>query len=353
MPGKNDSMPTMKDVARLAGVSISTVSHVLKGTRHVSEDATDRVRNAVKSLDYKSRKAMRDLNVGGMDAVGVLIPSIVNPFFPEVVQGISEYMQTNDFSVILCSTDERPETERQFLLKLASHAISGLIVAPTAGFVGDCGVLRESGVPLVIIDRRVDLVDVDQVYSDNETGAYTAVKHLVALGHRNVGAISGSIDIQSYVDRTRGWQNALANAGLEARSDDLQQAGPEAETVDQALDRLLGKPTPVSALFSMSNPITLGVLAYLRRHGIRCPEDIALVGFDDSPWAECAYAAVTSVVQQPRQIGNIAAERLLSRIRGETLPPTQISLSCKLVVRDSCGSALRRKGNRLSTPDRI
>jgi len=334
-------MVTMKDVAKRAGVSITTVSHVINGTRRVTDELATKVQDAIYELGYAKGQAPHHRTLRAMQSVAVLIPDIANPFFPRVVRGVSDYAKTSGFNVILCNTDENPESEAQSITHLMRQSVEGFIIAPTAGFDCVLPTLLGHGVPFVIIDRRIDRDDIDQVYSDNETGAYTAVKHLLTLGHRRIGAIAGSRGVRAYDDRICGWQQALDEAGLQATENDLQIAGLGADAVDEAVNRLLGRNNAVSAVFSMSNPITLGVLRYFKSNGIHCPEDISLVGFDDSPWAVAAWTAVTSVAQQAHQMGYMAAERLLGKIRGHSTHPIQVSLSCRLVIRESCGTMLR------------
>lgn len=326
----------MREVAEYAGVSITTVSHVINQTRFVSEELADRVSEAIRKLEYRPDQRARSLRTGSTETLAALVSDISNPFFPKVVRGIEDCARESGYSVLLSNTDESAETERVNLSTMLERRVDGFIVAPSIGDSDALENLIRHGTPVVLIDRPDDL-PVDQVYSENERGAYEATKHLIDLGHTRIGIVAEIADIPSFRSRVVGWKKALVQAGLSPHTGDLRQAGLEVEGAYAAAKRLLSGSDPVSAIFSTNNLMTLGVFRYLKDAGISCPQVVSVVGFDDPDWASAFSPAITSVAQQPYEMGYKATELLLERIKGNTSPPKTICLLCELRIRESTG----------------
>lgn len=327
-------MATMRDVAEHAGVSLTTVSHVINGTRFVSEDLVVRVREAVAELNYQPDRRARSLRRGRSETIAVVISDVGNMFFSEIIRGVEDRVLESGYDVMLCNTGEDPSVEERNLAMMAEQRVDGFVVAPTLEGVRTLEPLVSQGTPLVVVDRPVTL-PVDQVFSGNERGGYEAARHLVELGHRRIGAIVEISGIRSFDDRIRGWRRGLADAGIEVRDGDVRQAGLEIEGAEMATKALLGTADRVTAIFSSNNLMTLGILRHLKTAGLRYPEDVSLVGFDDPPWASSFYPGITSVAQQPFEMGYQAADMLVRRIEGNSSPPEQVCLECTLRVRES------------------
>jgi len=328
-------MATMKEVAERSGVSVTTVSHVINHTRFVSEEVMKRVEKAIGELDYKPDQVARSLRKGKSETIGVIVSDIVNPFFPQVVRGIEDCSRENGYSTVLCNTDEDPSAEELYISLLRAKRVDGFIVAPSTAGAETLSPLIQQNVPLVLIDRRFDELDVDQVFSNNLEAAYKATNHLISLGHTAIGIIVEIIGIRSFDDRLAGWKVALEEAEIEIDETLIRQAGLEIEGAYEATKKLLTSKKGVSAIFSTNNLMTSGVLRYLKEKKIECPSQISLVGFDDPEWAASVNPSLTSVAQQPYEMGYKAAEFLLKRIEGDNSPQAQVCLECELRVRES------------------
>jgi len=333
-------MATMREVAERAGVSITTVSHVINQTRFVSEDLAKRVLEAIDELSYHPDKRARSLRKGKTETIAMLVTDIVNPFFPAVVRGSEDCARENGYSLILCNTDENPSQEELYVSLMMEQRVDGFLVAPSMRPEAALRTLADRGMPLVIIDRRSSL-DVDQVYSDNEAGAYEATKHLLDLGHRRIGAIVELEGVPSFDDRVRGWKRAMEEAGIDVEPGWLRQAGLEVEGAAAAAGRLIRESSPrVTAIFATNNLMTLGTLEFLKASGLRCPADVSLVGFDDPKWAKSFNPGISSVAQEPYEMGYRGAEILIKRIEGDESSRRRVCLGCALRIRESsaeCG----------------
>ncbi len=328
-------MATMREVAERAGVSATTVSHVINGTRFVSEELVARVRKAINNLEYQPDRRARSLRRGRSETIAVVVSDIGNTFFSEIVRGVEDRLLETGYDVLLCDTGEDPSVEKRHVAMMMEHRVDGFVVAPTVEGEATLEPLVRRGIPLVVVDRAVGL-DVDQVFSDNERGGYEAARHLIGLGHRRIGAIVELAGVRSFDDRVRGWKQAFKEVGIALQKGDVRQAGLEVEGATMATKALLSvKGERVTAIFSSNNLMTLGVLRHLREAGLRCPEDVSLVGFDDPPWAASYRPAITSVAQQPHEMGYKAAEMLVKRIEGNSAPSVQVRLECELRVRES------------------
>jgi len=327
-------MATMKEVAELAGVSITTVSHVINETRFVSDDLGERVRKAIQELSYQPDQRARSLRVGKSDTIAMLVTDIQNPFFPAVVRGSEDCAREHGYSLILCNTDEDPSQEELYVSLMMERRVDGFLIAPSIRPEHTLQALVDQSSPLVIIDRPCSL-PVDQVFSDNENGAYQATKYLVELGHTRIGAIVELEGIPTFDDRVRGWRRALEEAGISIESGWLRQAGLEVEGAATAAGKLLQGERRVTAVFATNNVMTLGMLEHLKETTLACPKDVSLVGFDDPEWAASFNPAITSIAQQPYEMGYRGVELLIQRIAGDSGKPKKICLECNLRVRES------------------
>ena len=332
----NRRMITMKEVAERAGVSITTVSHVINKTRFVSDELVKRVNQAIEELDYRPHQLAQSLRRGRTQTIAVLVSDIVNPFFPEVVRGVEDSAKENGYSLILCNTDENPRMESFYISLMIDRRVDGFIIAPSMAAEESLQPLIKKEIPLVVIDRPVETLSVDQVYSDNVGGAYQATKYLLSLGHKRIGLIMELEGIRSFDDRKAGWEEALKEQGLSAMTGLVQQAGLEIEGAEAAARYLVEGPPQVTALFATNNLMTLGVLRYLKKHSVSCPKDLSIVGFDDPEWAASFNPSITSVAQQSYEMGYKACDLLVARMQEKTSEPKIVQLDCELKVRDSC-----------------
>ena len=329
--------PTVKQVAALAGVSTATVSRALAGDGRVSEALRARVLQAAASLNYRPNRAARSLRVRRSLTVGVVIPDIQNTFFTSVVRGIEHVLETERFTFLLGNSDGRPERERLYLDTLRAEGAAGVIVVPSQRELDAYDELYAAGLPVVTLDRVAPGLKGDQVAVDNQAGAYAAVAHLTRLGHQRIGFVSGPPHLNVARERTAGYEQALRDAGLPidralVKVGDFQQAG--GRTATEALLDVRPRPT---ALFVANNLMTLGAFEVLHERRLQIPGNIAVVGFDDMPWATSLQPPLTVVAQPTFELGVCAAQLLLARLREPGRPFRRVVLETRLIVRASCG----------------
>lgn len=328
-------MSTIVDVARLAGVSPATVSRVLTGSAEVKEALAVRVRSAVLELDYRPNRIAQSLRTRTTKTWGVVITDIQNPFYTSLVRGIEDVAREAGYSVMLCNSDEDLEKEAEYFEVLASARTAGVVLAPASVTETNIEAFLDHDIPVVAIDRRLMSSKVDTVVVDNVEGARYGTAHLIQLGKRRVACITGSLQTTTGVERLEGYRVALEDDGLEiddqlVRVADFKEAGGYAATLD-----LLRSPKPPDAIFVANNLMTLGAVEALRDEGVGIPMDVAIVGFDDEPWAQFSMPSITVVAQPTYELGTQAARLLLERLDGSQAEAREIVLSPVLRVRDS------------------
>ena len=330
-------MANMQDIARLAGVSLGTVSHVLNDTAKVREPMRKRVLDAVQAMGYQPSQLARGLRRDKTNMIGMIIPDITNPFFPAVVRGAEDVAFSNGYRLILCNTDNDHSKELIHLNELRTYLPAGLIVIPSnfSDLTTQAEWYRRAGTGVVCIDRLPKNWSGDSVTANNEEGAYNATRHLIQLGHTRLTTITGPLHLTNAKERLAGFKRALKEAKLPLSPEYAQEAsfdkqGGHAKAL--VLLRLIPRPT---AIFAGNDMIALGALLAIRELGLRCPEDISLVGFDDLDLAETTNPSLTSVSQSGYQLGTAAARLLLDRREGDTSPPKHIVLETSLTLRHS------------------
>ena len=329
----------MKDVANRAHVSVSTVSHVLNGTRKVAGETQERVQAALEDLGYRQNLLARGLKTQRTYTIGLLISDIQNSFFTSVVRGVEDVALGRGYHLILCNTDEDPDREDAYVRELAQRQVDGLIVASAASRHNHARRLRLGNVPFVFMDREVEGVGADAVRLDNRLGTRIIAQHLARLGHKRIGMISGPLNKSSGHERYGGMREALAELGI-GLADSLVRFGDfRTPSGSERAEELLQLPEPPTALVVANNQMTLGALLTMRNLGLRIPEDVSVVGFDDMEWAPLADPPLTALAQPAYEMGVEAVRMLLDRIEGgpEAPPrsPRRVFLTPHLVVRKS------------------
>ncbi len=332
----------MKDVAERARVSVSTVSHVLNGTRKVSEKTRGEVLAAVEELSYRPNLLAKGLKTRRTYTIGLLIPDIRNSFFTSVVRGVEDVALSRGYHLFLCNTDEDPEREDEYVRELARKRVDGLMVAPSARREADIRRLRGEGVPFVLVDRDVEGVDADVVGVDNRAGMRLIAEHLVGLGHQRMAMISGPLDKASGYERHLGLRDALSDLGVEL-DDSLVRFGDfRTSSGREGARELLSLSSPPTALITANNQMTLGALLTISEMGLDVPGDVSVVGFDDPEWAPLTGPPLTTVAQPTYEMGVKAARMLLDRIETELgAESRKLLLEPWLVVRESTAPAKR------------
>ena len=308
--------PTMDDVARLAGVSLKTVSRVVNGEAGVAEATTERVQTAIASLNFRRNEIARSLRYKlTTSSIGLVIEDLANPFYAALARAVGEVARSHGFLVLSGSSDESEEREREILTAFLGRRVDGLIVVPTSGSKSFLEREEAAGVKLVFVDRPAIGVTADTVLIDNEAGVLTGVRHLFHHGHRRIGYLGDEPGIYTAVERMRGFQQAVRTLGLDADPDLVRQGLHDAAAAEEQALSMLGGDDPPTALFAGNNLITAGVLRALRR---RSGAPIGLVGFDDFALADLVDPPVTVVAaeQRLRAAGTAAAAgRCARRLR--------------------------------------
>lgn len=325
----------MADVAKRAAVSVTTVSHVLNDTRRVNDGTRRRVLQAVAELGYQPNMLARSLKTQRTFTIGLLLSDIQNPFFTTVVRGVEDVALKRGYHVFLCNTDEDPAREDEYLHELAKKRVDGLIVASAAPR-DSSRQLSSQDLPIVLMDREISGVDADAIRVDNREGMRLIAKHLVSLGHRRIGLISGPLDKVSGLERYEGLRDALAALGLELEKSLVWFGDFKLESGRDAARRLAERAERPTALVVANNQMTLGALLGIGELGLRIPHHLSVVGFDDMEWAPLVNPPLTTVAQPAYELGVGAVRMLLDRIEGETGGGSRhVFLEPRLIVRAS------------------
>ncbi len=338
-------MPTARDVAKRAGVSTSTVSHVLNGTRGVSKVLRERVLDACEELAFEPNVVARSLKTSRSRTLGFVVPD-VNEFFTQILLGVEEVAESSGYSVIFCHSNGDPRKELSYLRLLRGRRVDGIILAPTGTRHVDLERLVHGHYPLVLVDRTVSGLGIDLVSVDNEPAAFAAVNHLLKLGHRRIAMVAGDMRMSSSEPRVRGYRRALAEEGVPFDPALLVSGEGRTHEGRLAVKELMSREARPSALFVANNLMTIGALMALQELGISIPRDVAYVGFDDFDWAGFLRPQLTMIAQPTYEIGRTAAHLVIERIGQDVEKPARrIALGGRLMIRESSGAVPAAAGN--------
>jgi LacI family transcriptional regulator len=338
-------LPTISDVAERAGVSPATVSRVIHGSRNVRRSTRERVERAIEELGYVPSAVAQSLRSKRTRSLALVVPDITNTFWTTVVRGVEDVAQRHGYSVLLCNTDENLAKQLDYLDFVIRQQVDGVIIAPYDSDSGHLDKLRQRDIPTVIIDRRIEGWEVDSVASDSVSGSRALVQHLISLGHRRIAMISGPAITSTAEDRVAGYRLALTEAGIAVDARLIQRGEFRSSSGKALLGQVLDEDPPPTAIFAANNALAIGAIDVLEERGLRVPQDIALVCFDDLPNTSLIFPFLTVVAQPVYDMGVNAAQLLLSRIHSEvSLQPRHVTLPVRLVVRHSCGSQLTPNG---------
>lgn len=332
-------MTTMGDVARLAGVSASTVSHVLNGTRKVDDATRQRVEAAIAETGYRRNVAARSLAGGRSHTVGLSISALTNPYFGSLVHAVEQALSDAGYVLIVGDSHDAVEPEKRVTDSLLDRQVDGMIVAPAAGSEHSTlpGIAR-TGTPLVLIDRMLD-VDCDQVGPENAASAQMLTEHLLDRGHRRIAVVRGIPGISSTTERFDGYVAALASRGIALDPTLVLEGRSSTDDAEREVRALMASANRPTALVSMNNAMTIGTLKAVQHLGLSIPDDVAFVCYDDFEWSDLFSPRLTAAGQDVQTIGATAAELLLRRIRREDGPPQRIRVPTTFHHRRSCGCA--------------
>ncbi len=328
----------MHDVARLAGVSIATVSSVINGKSGVSPKLTAQVNQAMATLDYHPDLVARSLKVGRTNVIGMVVPDVTNQFYTEAMRGVEDEARAHGYLLILGNSNEDPDHEQHLLSMLFSQRVDGVLLA-SSGSTAAYDRLTRRRFPIVFLDRVPHGCTERAVTVDNISAAYNATKHLVSLGHQRIAIIAGKLPLSTGSDRVEGYRKAMQEANLPILEDFFQRGDFSLESGHQCGLNLMKLPVPPTAIFSSNNKMTLGLMRSLAELSIPCPEQVSVISFDDFEWAANFSPRLTTVAQPTYEIGRQAMQMLLRIIHsaneGLVVNENILVLPAELHLRDS------------------
>ena len=338
---------TLNEIAETVGVTSMTVSRVLNNSGYVSDETRTKVLNAVKELNYRCNGLARNLRRQRTETIGLVLGDISNPYSTELARAIRQTAMANNYNLFICISEHSAEEDIAAFESLTSHSVDGIIVATRANDSGDeyLKSIVENNVPVVVIGRDFYHENIDYISADNLDGGFEATQHLIDLGHRRIGFIGATLDSGAKLKRLQGYLNALEKHGIgiderlvtgrrEAKSG---VPGYSTEEIGyEGMKRLLSLPNRPTAVFARNDFTAIGAMTAIKEAGLRIPNDVAIIGFDDIPLAVHMSPSLSTVRQPMHLQGQIAAEFLLRRIENEEVPLREERiLNCDLIIRES------------------
>ena len=325
----------MRDVAERAGLSVSTVSHVVNNTRAVSDESRQRVLQAMEELGFKPNALARSLRRRQSNTLGMIVPDSANPFFAEIARAIEDASFAHNYSVILCNSEGDLEKQQAYTDVLIENRVAGILFVAAGISTELVSELGQRRVPLVVIDREVADVEVDTVMTNHAQGGCLATQHLIDLGHRRIACIAGNSEVAPSAERLNGYRQTLQkndlayDEGLVVKGDFQYRSGYE------ATNDLLTKKKPPTAVFACNDLMAVGCISAASALGFRVPDDLSVVGFEDVQLASYTNPSLTTVDQPKVEIGTLATQMLLERMKDLDASPRFERLDTELLIRRS------------------
>ncbi|MCK4259219.1 MAG: LacI family DNA-binding transcriptional regulator [Halanaerobiales bacterium] len=332
---------TIKDVAKLANVSPSTVSRVIAGNKRISLATHEKVKKAMDEIGYYPNANARSLVNNSTEMIGLVlsrsvVAALSNPFFPEIIRGITSIAQKYGYSLLLSSSKDHFEEEEEALRMLRERRVDGLLVL--ASRVNDSLIqkVQHGNHPIVLVGRVPNDDELYWVNNDNVESAKKAVTYLTELGHQKIGLLSGSMEYIMSQDRLEGYQLGLSQAGISYDSTLIEEVEFTVESGTQGMMKLLEKHPDLTAVFATDDILAIGAIQMLKNKGLAVPKDISVIGFNDGPFASYIDPSLTTIRIPIYEMGVTAVGMLIKIIKGEEISQRQVSLSTELIIRDSC-----------------
>jgi len=329
-------MITIHDVAKMAGTSTATVSHVINGTRFVSDELQKKVREAMKELNYKPNMMARGLKGGSMKTIGVIVPDCTNTFFSEISRAIDRCCFAKGYNIILCNTDNDIKQQSSYCDMLISKMVDGVIMISSDNSDDDINKLIEASIPVVIADRTVNHKDVDNIIVNNEKGGYDATKYLISLGYTKIACIGGPTFISSSNQRIEGYRKALKESGIEINEDYISHGDFHFAGGNKSVSDYMNLKDRPEAVFATNDMMALGFIDGLKSLKMEVPKDVSVIGFDDVQLARITTPKLTTIAQPLNELAQKATDLILNKVEKTDLNITHIVLDPILVERDSC-----------------
>lgn len=329
-------MATMKDIAKLAGVSTSTVSHVINKSRFVSEEISLRVNNAAQQLNYRPSALARSLKINRTKTIGMLVTTSTNPFFGEVVKGVERSCYQQGYNLILCNTEGDNERMRESINTLLQKRVDGLILMCSSLEGERIDVFEQyPDIPVVVMDWGPMLFTSDKIQDNSLRGGYLAAKYLIESGHQQIGCITGPLVKHQAQMRYEGYKRALNEAGLDFNANWIIEADFECEGGYEAFNKMFAKGSLPSSIFVCNDMMAMGVINAANEKGIRIPQDLSIIGYDDIHIAKFMSPSLTTIHQPKYRLGKAAVEALLNRLEKGAIDAQVVQLEPTLVERST------------------
>jgi LacI family transcriptional regulator len=333
-------MPTLTDIAKLAGVSRSTVSLVLRESPLVADATRERVLSALETSGYVYNRHAANLRSVRTDTVGLVVSDFTNPYYAELLAGAEAVLEDAGRISFIAHTEESLPRQDRFLKRMLEQRVDGVVISAASGTRSDAlQPFVDAGIPVVQVLRAVDARRFDYVSGDNRLGIRFATEHLLGLGHRRIAYLGTSVKTSVSDDRFIGYKEALAHHGIETDLSLVRACLPIWLDAKAAMLNLLALPEPPTALVCFNDLLALGAMLALSDSGRQPGRDFAVVGFDDIQLASAWRPGLSTIAVRPREVGREAGNLLLERIGGSTRPPQSVLLAPRLVIRDSCGAS--------------
>jgi LacI family transcriptional regulator len=341
---------TVADVAKRAGVSVSTAARVLSGTGYAAEDTRRQVLDAAKELGYVPNQIARSLRTRQTRMLGLLIGDVENSFYSVIARNVESVAKDAGYRVVLCNSDDDPVIEQEYLQLLEGMRVDALIVTPTAKNRRHLARLIDEDIVIVQVDRRVEGLDADAILVDNEAGAASAVAHLIEAGHSRIGILTGELEVLTASKRLAGYERAMRDHGVAIEAQLVKSGSFHREhAIEEATDLIRARPAP-TAIFAANNILAEAALIALDQQALRVPRDVSLVAFDDVQWMSMVEPPVTAVRQPVADMARSAAELALRRLReGRDGRPSTVVFHTELVERGTV-APLRKVGPAKALP---
>lgn len=332
-------MTTIYEIAKRAGVSHMTVSRAFNNPELVGKETRKKIMMVADELDYHPNLVARSMRTKRTNYLGLVLPDIINPFFPEIVRGVDDYARKNKYNVILVNTDNDYEVEISSIKMFINRGIDGIILSGIAGGKKDAEFLNEiinKGIPVILIDRFIPDITSSYVITDNFRAAYDATKYLIDLGHRKIGVISSPQKIKIFQDRLKGYKKALLDNKIKYYEEYICEGEESIESGYKAAKKLLARTNNFTAIFTMCDFMAFGVYKYCKENSIKIPDDVSIISIDDIYTSALITPPLTTMEQQKYEMGCNAATILIKSIKANKIPTRQLILEAKLVERESC-----------------
>jgi LacI family transcriptional regulator len=336
-------MATIRDIARMTGVSISTVSLAFSSPQRVSAETLSRILATAREVGYVADPIARSLASGRSRLIGMVVADISNPFFGALLKAVEGAAAAKGYLVIMSDSGGLPGREREIIDLLGAHRVAGIVLQSSDLTAENARHLMSLKMPVVMIDQKLEGVAADFVGTDNRLASAMLARHLLQLGHRRIGFVAGTGGLFTSNERTRGFLETLESAGVEVDPSLVADGHYEGEEAYNAAMRFLTRPDRPTAILAANNVMALGTLQATYDLGFRCPDDVSIACIDDVPWSNVISPRLTCAVQDPTRLGTLAAERLLARIADPSVfdaapadlivpPQFKIGASCRRLV---------------------